>query len=70
MKQPGLTIEPPPPEADLYRVVYTIDIGANTPLEAAQTVYQIMTDRDSLPPVLDVLNSKGTRIRIDLSQRQ
>jgi len=52
----------------LYRVIYEIDVGAESAAEAAKTVHDIMTDRDSLPPVLDVIDNKGNKIRIDLSQ--
>lgn len=52
----------------LYRVIYEIDVGADSAAEAAKTVHEIMTDHDSLPPVLDVIDNKGNKIRIDLSQ--
>jgi hypothetical protein len=54
----------------LYRVIYEIDVGADSAAEAAKTVHEIMTDRDSLPPVLDVIDNKGNKIRIDLSERK
>jgi hypothetical protein len=57
-------------EKGLYRVIYEIDVGASSAIEAAQTVHKIMNDSDSLPPVLDVIDSKGNKIRIDLSQRK
>lgn len=57
-------------EKGLYRVIYEIDVGASSAVEAARTVHEIMNDSDSLPPVLDVINSKGSKIRIDLSQRK
>lgn len=53
----------------LYRVVYEIDVGADSAAEAAKTVHEIMTDRDSMPPVLDFIDNKGNTIRIDLTQR-
>lgn len=57
-------------ENGMYRVIYEIDVGASSAIEAAKTVHEIMNDLDSLPPVLDVIDSKGNKIRIDLSQRK
>lgn len=66
----GLTIEPPPKESgpeSLYRVVYIIDINARDPRQAAERVHTLMQDPESIPPVLDVLDSNGQRTRVDLS---
>ena len=63
-------IEPPPTEAGLeplYRVVYMIDINAKNPRQAAERVHMLMQDPESMPPVLDVLDSHGRRTRVDLS---
>ncbi|MDD5458632.1 MAG: hypothetical protein PHF37_04505 [Phycisphaerae bacterium] len=57
-------------EKGLYRVIYEIDVGASSAAEAAKTVHQIMNDSDSLPPVLDVIDNRGSKIRIDLSQQK
>jgi hypothetical protein len=54
-------------EKGLYRVIYEIDVGAGSAIEAAKEVHQIMTDSRSIPPVLDVIDNKGNKIRIDLS---
>jgi hypothetical protein len=35
-----------------YRVIYEIDIEAETPAQAASLVHEIMQDPQSLPPVL------------------
>jgi len=51
-----------------YRVIYEIDVGAESAVEAAKTVYEIMQDTTSLPPALDIVDHKGSKIRIDLSQ--
>jgi len=67
----GLTIEPPPKEAgpeSLYRVVYMIDINGKSPRQAAERAHTLMQDPDSMPPVLDVLDSTGRRTRVDLSE--
>jgi len=61
-------IEHPPKEKGLYRVVYVIDIGAESPLDAAKKTHQIMTDPDSLAPVLDVVDQGGKVTKIDLSK--
>jgi len=65
----GFMIEPPPTEAgleSLYRVVYMIDINARDPRQAAERVHVLMQDPESMPPVLDVLDSHGRRTRVDL----
>ena len=67
----GLCVEPPPKEAGperLYRVVYVIDINAMNAKQAAERAYEIMTDPQSMRPVLDVLDSTGRRTRVDLSE--
>ena len=64
----GLLIEPPPKEKDLYRVVYAIDVYACSPLDAAQKTHLIMTDPDSVAPVLEMINQKGKITKIDLSK--
>ena len=71
MRKKKFTIEPPPNESSpekLYRVVYIIDVNAADPKEAAEYTHQIMTDRDSMPPVLHVIDEGGKRIKIDLSK--
>ncbi|MCP4612982.1 MAG: hypothetical protein GY845_30175 [Planctomycetes bacterium] len=61
-------IEPPPKEKDLYRVVYVIDVNAASPLDAAKKTERIMTDPDSLAPVLEVVDQGGKVTKIDLSK--
>lgn len=61
-------IEPPPKEKDLYRVVYVIDVNADSPLDAAKQTERIMTDPDSLAPVLEVVDQGGKVTKIDLSR--
>ena len=71
MKKQKFTVEPPPRERgaeSLYRVVYIIDVGAVNPKQAAKYVYKIMTDPDSLPPVLYVIDENGKSVEIDLSE--
>ena len=72
MKKQKFAIEPPPKEngpEKLYRVVYIIDVNAADPKEAAEFTHQIMTDPDSLPPVLHVIDGDGNRAEIDLSKQ-
>ena len=61
-------IEHPPKEKGLYRVVYVIDIGAESPLDAAKKTHQIMTAPDSIAPVLEVIAQGGKVTKIDLSK--
>jgi len=68
-----LKIDPPPEEKGdepLFRVVYMIDVNAGDVHEAAEYTHRIMTDPDSLPPVLQVIDSKGKSIEIDLSMNE
>ena len=70
MTSDGLKIEPPHEEKGdepLFRVVYVIDVNAGEVREAAEYTHRIMTDPDSLPPVLQVIDSKGHSTEIDLS---
>jgi len=71
MSRQEFTIEPPPKESGperLYRVVYIIDVNAADPKGAAEFTHQIMTDPDSLRPVLHVIDQDGGRVEIDLSK--
>ena len=67
----GLKIDPPPKEngdEPLFRVVYIIDVNSPDAHEAAEYVHRIMTDPDSMRPVLHVLCSSGVQTVIDLSE--
>jgi hypothetical protein len=68
---PGLRIEPPPEEKSdepLFRVVYIIDVNSGDVREAAEYTHRIMTDPESLRPVLHVIDSKGNSTEVDLSK--
>jgi hypothetical protein len=68
---PGLRIEPPPDEKGdepLFRVVYIIDVNSGDIREAAEYTHKIMTDPESLSPVLHVIDSKGKSTEVDLSK--
>lgn len=65
-------IKPPPVEKGnepLFRVIYIIDVNAADTLEAAKMTHQIMTDPDSIPPVLEVMDHTGKVEKIDLSDK-
>jgi len=68
MSSKDFIIEPPPKEKDLYRVVYVIDVSTDSSLDAAKKTYKIMTDPDSLAPVLEVVDQSGKVKKIDLSK--
>ena len=73
MTSQGLKIDPPPEEKGdepLFRVVYVIDVNAGEVREAAEYTYRIMTDPESLPPVLQVIDFKGHSTEIDLSENE
>jgi len=66
----GLRIDPPPEEKGpepLYSVVYVIDVNASDVHEAAEYAHRIMTDPDSMRPVLHVIDSKGRSTTVDMS---
>ena len=67
MSSKDFIIEPPPKEKDLYRVIYVIDVSARNRLDAAKKTHKIMTDPDSLDPVLEVIDQGGKVTKIDLS---
>ena len=72
MNSKNYQIEPPPKDRGsepLFRAVYVIDVSAPNALEAAKLTHQIMADPDSLSPVLEVMDCKGTAIKIDLSKK-
>jgi hypothetical protein len=68
----GLAIEPPPEEHDdggaLFRVVYVIDVQAASPLQAARRAHNLMVSPESMAPVLEVLDHRGSTVAIDLSE--
>ena len=70
----GLVVEPPHKESGdepLLRVVYVIDVNAADCRKAAEGVHQIMMDMircDGQPPILEVINHRGTVVSIDLSK--
>jgi len=71
MAMKGMKIDPPPKDNSqepLYRVVYTIDINAKNAHQAVEQTHRIMTDPDSMRPVLYVVDSNGVHTKVDLSE--
>jgi len=69
----GLAIEPPHEDhgdEPLFRVVYVIDVNAAGPAEAARQTHGIMTDPESQPPVLEVIDHRGKTVSIDLYEER
>ncbi|HBG27921.1 MAG: hypothetical protein A2Y10_16500 [Planctomycetes bacterium GWF2_41_51] len=73
MSRKYLRIQPPPKEKGNkpnFRVIYVIDVNASNAKNAAKLTHQIMTDLDSMPPVLQVMDCKGRIVTIDLAKRK
>jgi len=67
MAKKRYTINPPPKEKGLFRVVYSIDVSASNVKRAAENAFQMMQSKDSFAPVLVVMDSKGKQTTIDLA---
>ena len=53
----------------LYRVEFAIDVSAETPVEACQRAWELMTQPDALLPVGTVVDpDSGQREHIDLQE--
>lgn len=66
----GFSIMPPPKDRPLvFRVVYVIDVGADNVVEAAKRAYAMMVNSDSVPPIVEVMDNRGNKVRIDMSKR-
>jgi hypothetical protein len=73
MSSKNYQIRPPSQEKgveSLYRVIYIIDVNAQSALKAAKLTHQIMTDPDSILPVLQVMDCNGKITTIDLSKEK
>jgi len=68
--QHGLLIEPPPHEKDVFRVIYTIDVQAGNPVQAARKIHEIMVDSESIEPFLEIIDPKGKVTKIDLNRQR
>jgi hypothetical protein len=68
--QVGLRIEPPPNDKGkepLHRVVYVIDVPAKDVRQAARRTHEILFDRESLTPLLQVIDQRGHVTSIDVA---
>ena len=73
MAYEGLKIDPPPKEdgdEPLFRIVYIIDVNSADAHGAAEYAHRIMTDPNSMLPVLHVVDFNGACTEIDLSEDQ
>jgi len=71
MSDKDYKITPPPGERGekpLYRVIYSIDVGAADERKAAEAAWQMMRAEDAFEPVLVVIDSEGKRTKFDLSE--
>jgi len=71
MSSKDYKISPPPKESGeeaLFRVVYSIDVGAVDERKAAETAWQMMRAEDAFEPVMVILDSSGKQTKLDLSE--
>jgi len=71
MSDKDYRITPPPKERGenpLYRVIYSIDVGADNERKAAEAAWQMMRAEDAFAPVLVVIDSEGRQTKFDLSK--
>jgi len=71
MSDKDYRITPPPKERGknpLYRVIYSIDVGAADERKAAEAAWQMMRAEDAFAPVLVVIDSEGRQTKFDLSE--
>ena len=70
MENKGYNIDPPPKEngdEPLFRVVYSIDVGASDAKQAALTALEMIRAKYTCDPVLVVLDGEGKQTTLDLS---
>lgn len=67
MAKKRFTINPPPQEKGLFRVIYSIDVNASNVSQAAQMAFEMMQSKTSLAPVLVVIDGKGRQTTVDLA---
>jgi len=49
-----------------FRIVWEVDVDADTPLEAAREAFSMMTDPESTAVVFSVTDPNGDTVTIDL----
>ncbi len=67
----GLIIKAPPDDGSkepLLRVVYVVDVPGPEAYEAAEFTHQIMSDSNSLRPVLHIIDPAGNTTTVDMSE--
>lgn len=62
----GYTVQPPPKEKGLFRVIYAIDVSACDTAKAAQQAWEMMRSEDAVDPVFTLIDSKGALTTLDL----
>jgi len=68
MANQQLTIDPPPNEKGLFRVVYSIDVPAANAQQAAENAFRMMQSKESMAPILVVMDGQGNQATIDLAE--
>ena len=71
MSSKDYKISPPPKESGkepLFRVIYSIDVGAADQRKAAEAAWQMMRAEDAFEPVMVILDSDGRQTKLDLSE--
>jgi hypothetical protein len=67
MSKKRYTINPPPKEKGLFRVVYSIDVSASNVEQAAENAFVMMQSKESSAPILVVIDYKGKQTTVDLA---
>ena len=70
MGNKGYHVDPPPKEngdQPLFRVVYSIDVGASDAKQAALSALEMIRAKYTCDPVLVILDSEGKQTTLDLS---
>ena len=57
-------------EADRYRVVWEIDLYAETPEDVAKMAVEIQQKPDSIAHVFTVIDRKGQTVNVDLDEEK
>jgi hypothetical protein len=68
MAKKSYTIDPPPKDKNLFRVVYSIDVPAANAQRAAEMAFKMMRSKESMAPILVVIDSKGRQSALDLAE--
>ena len=55
-----------PSDPNSYAVIYSIDVGGDTPQEAAEDVFGILRDAGAMRPIFLVVDPTGHVVTVDL----